>query len=132
MAVDTLWSGVPLLTFGNGVDMGGRVGNSILHELGLEELVANSSDEYKDTAVELATNKTLYTDIRSRLVESCYDPVNRFWNPRLYVHHLEKGYLSAWIRFLEGKNPDHICIDGILPDEEPEFTLPLESCTAET
>lgn len=131
MAVDTLWAGVPLLTFGNGVDMGGRVGFSILSELGLWDMVANSTEEYKDIAVALGTNKEFYMDVRSRLVESCYEPLNRFWNPRLYMHHLEKGLFNAWSRFLEGKEPEHIAVESSDPKLDHEFSLPkneAESC----
>lgn len=112
MAVDTLWAGVPLVTFGNGVDMGGRVGMSILHELGLPELIGESNEQYVQIAKQLATDEAFFLDIRRRLVETSREPLNRFWNPRLYVHHLEKGLSAAWERFLDGKPPAHIQVDG--------------------
>lgn len=39
-AADNLWAGVPVLTYGTSVEMGGRVGASILSTLGLTDMIA--------------------------------------------------------------------------------------------
>ena len=110
MAVDTLWSGVPLLTFGYGVDMGGRVGYSILTTLGLDEyLVAKSDKDFVKRAVHLATNKEAYANIHARLVETTRkESLNPFWDTKLYVKNLERGFKAAWEIFQDGEAPRNI------------------------
>eukprot|EP00947_MAST-08B_sp_MAST-8B-sp1_P004702 g4702.t1 len=135
MAVDTLWSGVPLLTWGNGKDMGGRVGVSILTTLGLPELVVNTSKAYEATAVRLATDEEFYGEVYRRLIGgfppaaaaelhdgttgSCpggggsnNSSSNPFWDTKGYVAHLEDGFAQAWDRFVEGKPPGHISVEN--------------------
>lgn len=68
-ANDTLRMGVPLLTLA-GETFVSRMGYSVLHELGLPELVTFSHQEYEDRAVELATNRTELAAIRQRLLTS--------------------------------------------------------------
>src|SRR5262249_28400579 len=53
---NALWMGLPLLTCG-GNTLAGRVGSSLLHAVGLPELVANSLDEYEALARKLATDR---------------------------------------------------------------------------
>src|SRR5262249_30233467 len=54
-AADALWAGLPLVTkLGRGFPA--RVGASLLHAMGLPELVADSVEEYERLARELAEN----------------------------------------------------------------------------
>ena len=110
MAVDTLWGGVPLVTFGNGVDMGGRVGYSILKTLGREgDLVAQSNDEYVAIAVKLASDPAAYDEVRARLVQTTRaGSLNPFWDTERYVKNLERGFERAWEAFIGGKEPANI------------------------
>jgi hypothetical protein len=71
MAVDTLWAGVPLLTWGTGKDMGGRVGKSILTTLGLPELVAMNTTQFESTAVRLAVDEAFYMQLHRRIADGC-------------------------------------------------------------
>lgn len=68
-ANDTLRMGVPLLTLA-GETFVARMGYSVLHELGLPELVTFSHQEYEDRAVELANNRNKLAAIRQRLLNS--------------------------------------------------------------
>ena len=54
-ASDALWAGLPVLTkLGNG--FAARVAGSLLHSIGLPELITETEEQYESLALELATN----------------------------------------------------------------------------
>ena len=116
MAVDALWGGTPVLTWGNGVDMGGRVGASILTTLLSpvlrSYLIANDDADYVTKAVRLANDKILHAKLRDALLKggrsSSSSSLNRFWNTSSYVYFLERGFEMIWNRFQSGLEPDHV------------------------
>ncbi|MBF0293907.1 MAG: tetratricopeptide repeat protein [Magnetococcales bacterium] len=63
---DALWSGVPLVTL-QGNAFAGRVGASLLHAVGLPELVASDPEGYLALAVELARHPDRLAALRERL-----------------------------------------------------------------
>ena len=109
MAVDCLYAGVPVVTWGDGTDMGGRVGLSIVHTLGLaRELAANSTAQYVDVAVRLGTDPAFYTGVRDKLVATTTaTPLNPFWDIRRYTRNLERGLVGAWENYLAGRH-EHV------------------------
>jgi predicted O-linked N-acetylglucosamine transferase (SPINDLY family) len=68
-ASDALWAGVPVLTR-LGETFAGRVAASLLHAIGLPELVASSSDEYQQLAIKFAMDPELLSEKKRRLVEA--------------------------------------------------------------
>ena len=119
MAVDALWGGTPVLTWGNGVDMGGRVGASILTTLLSpvlrSYLIANDDADYITKAVRLANDKILHAKLRDALLKggrsSSSSSLNRFWNTSSYVYFLERGFEMIWNRFQSGLKPDHVRVE---------------------
>jgi len=65
-ASDALGSGLPIITI-CGNTFSGRMCSSILHAVGLPELVTYSAEEYESLAIELATNPSKLVDIKNRL-----------------------------------------------------------------
>ena len=65
-ASDALWCGVPLVTLA-GEPFASRVAGSLLHSLGLDELITRSPAEYEAKTRELATSPSKLADVRSRL-----------------------------------------------------------------
>ena len=63
---EALWMGVPVITL-RGDRHAGRVGTSILTRMGLEELVAESHDEYVGIGIKLAQNITALESLRASL-----------------------------------------------------------------
>ncbi len=63
---DALWMGVPVLTL-NGATAVGRGGRSILSNIGLPELVAETAENYVDKAVALAGDLPRLSELRSTL-----------------------------------------------------------------
>lgn len=68
-ASDALWAGLPLLTC-SGQTFASRMAGSLLHAIGLAELITNSLAEYEEKAVSLATNRAELASLRKRLAEN--------------------------------------------------------------
>ncbi|HET9404972.1 MAG TPA: tetratricopeptide repeat protein [Burkholderiales bacterium] len=101
-ASDALWAGLPVLTC-LGTTFAGRVAASLLHAIGLNELVTHSLEEYEALALELAANRKRLDDIRSRLA------ANRATHPLFdtdrFRRHIEAAYTKMWERHQRGEPP---------------------------
>jgi predicted O-linked N-acetylglucosamine transferase (SPINDLY family) len=90
---DSLWMGVPVITL-SGKTAVGRVGRSILSNLGLTELIAPTPDEYVRIALDLANDldrlAKLRAELRPRMLGS---PLK---NPRQLTQDLEAALRKAW------------------------------------
>lgn len=65
-ASDALWAGVPIVTCA-GSSFAGRVAASLLHAVGLPELVAGSLEEYEALALEFAEHQAALAAIKAKL-----------------------------------------------------------------
>jgi predicted O-linked N-acetylglucosamine transferase (SPINDLY family) len=63
---DALWSSCPVLSI-VGATFASRVAGSLLHAVGLSELVTTNLDDYRNMALLLAHNRARLADLRSRL-----------------------------------------------------------------
>ena len=99
--MDALWGGVPLVVYGNTLEMASRVGVSMISTLGLPELIAKDQEDYNDVS--------WYHSIRRRLVRTCYQaqPMHPLWDMELYVRDLETGFAMVWENFLTGHIPQN-------------------------
>ena len=70
-ACDALWGGLPLITK-VGEQFVARCGASYLNAIGLPELIVETDEEYEALAFELATNKSLLTSIKEKLLNNHY------------------------------------------------------------
>jgi predicted O-linked N-acetylglucosamine transferase (SPINDLY family) len=88
-ASDALWAGIPVLTL-LGNTFPGRVAASLLHAVGLPELVTKTSQEYEQRAIELARDPMALKSLKERLLE------NRMLKPLfdtpLFAKNLESLY----------------------------------------
>ena len=72
-------------------DMSARVGASMLHTVGIPELVASDLASYRSISIDLATNTTFFNDVRKRLVAAADSTINDdvtnnpLWNMARYV-----------------------------------------------
>jgi predicted O-linked N-acetylglucosamine transferase (SPINDLY family) len=101
-ASDALWMGLPLVTC-QGRAFAGRVAASLLHAIGLPELVATSLADYEALALRLASDPALLAAIRRKLAEnrtSCalFD-IDRF------RCHIEAAYQQMVDIFQRGEPP---------------------------
>ncbi|NTV14203.1 MAG: tetratricopeptide repeat protein [Desulfobulbaceae bacterium] len=93
---EALWMGVPVVTL-QGPRHSGRVGASIMHQIGLEELVAESPEQYRQLALTLAKDSDrlvgLRGGLRQRLSQSPLLDRERF------ATSLESSYRHIWRRW---------------------------------
>ncbi len=95
---DGLWMGVPIITL-SGRTAVGRAGRSILSNIGLSKLIANSPQEYKRIAVELANDlprlRELRSSLRRRMQRSPLMDAPRF------ARDVESAYRQMWRKWCE-------------------------------
>ncbi len=91
-ASDALWAGLPVLTH-PGPSMVSRMAGSLLHAVGLPELVTDSEEAYEDLAVQLATQPERLQALRQKLITQ-RDTCALFDTPR-FVRHLEDALIAT-------------------------------------
>lgn len=67
--IDMLWAGVPMITL-LGATFAGRVGASLMHSVGLSELVCATEDGYLEVAELLYNDRHYYRNVRRRLADA--------------------------------------------------------------
>ena len=89
VASDALWAGLPVLAL-LGESFAARMAASLLHAIGLPELVAASEREYEEKAVALVSDARALSQVREKLER------NRLSHPlfdtRAFTRHLEDAY----------------------------------------
>jgi protein O-GlcNAc transferase len=108
-ASDTLWCGVPVLTF-KGRTFAGRVAASLLEAAGLAGLVARSLDEYEAKALAIARDKGALAALKERLAEN-RDVCPLFDTKRL-ARHIETAYGIMHERREKGLLPEGFAVPG--------------------
>jgi len=109
---NALAAGLPILTC-RGETFAGRVGASLLHAVGLPELVTNSLEEYEALAFKLAIDRDLLRSVRRRL-EANRATCALFDTDRLR-RHVESAYETMWERYSRGEPPASFSVAPI-PD----------------
>jgi predicted O-linked N-acetylglucosamine transferase (SPINDLY family) len=101
-ASDALWAGLPLVTT-MGETFASRVAGSLLHAVGLPELIAPDLAGYEALALELATMPGRLAEMRTR-IEQNRDACPLFDTDR-FRRHIEEAYLMMHERHARGLNP---------------------------
>ncbi len=104
---DALWGGAPVLTC-TGNTFAGRMAASLLHTMGLPELVTGSLDDYQTQAVHLAHHPAKLEALRQRL--SANRATSPLFNTRLGTRHIEAAYVEMHQRAAAGLPPAHLRI----------------------
>ncbi|MDZ4848081.1 MAG: tetratricopeptide repeat protein [Pirellulaceae bacterium] len=98
----SLRMGVPIVTL-VGDAMASRVAGSLLHAVGLPELITNNFDEYEALARKLATNPLDLQAIKSRLASNL--PKCDLFNGAVFAKNVERAYLAMWEQCKSGARP---------------------------
>jgi protein O-GlcNAc transferase len=92
-AADALWAGLPLLTC-TGNTFPGRVATSLLHAIGLPELICDSLEDYEIRAMELARNRNVLNEYRARLRQ--VGALEGLFDTKRFTSELEVAYQELW------------------------------------
>ena len=109
-ASDALWAGLPIVTC-PGETFAGRVAASLLHAVGLPDLVTRSLAEYEALAFKLATEPERLGAVKARLAaqrETC-----PLFDTDRYRRHVEAAYAAMHERHLRGEPPAHFSVAAI-------------------
>lgn len=106
-AADALWAGLPVLTC-PGQTFASRVGASLLHALGLPELIASSRTEYETLALAFATDRERLGAIRKKLARNI--PTHPLFDTALFARHIEAAYRAMHERCLQGLPPQRFAV----------------------
>jgi predicted O-linked N-acetylglucosamine transferase (SPINDLY family) len=104
-ASDALWSGLPVLTL-IGQSFPARVAASLLHAIGLPELITHTLEEYEALAIRLAKNPDEMAVIKEKLA------ANRLtmplFNTPLFTKDIEAAYIKMYGCYQENLLPGNI------------------------
>ena len=116
---DALWVGLPMLTCA-GRTFASRVGASLLHAVGLPELVTDSLEAYEALAVRLATEPGLLAALRQRLADNL--STAPLFDVARYTRHLEAAYGQMVARARDGLAPAAFAVarEEITPQAPPD------------
>ena len=99
--------GLPVVTC-TGKAFAGRVGASLLHAIGLPELVTSSLAEYEELALSLARNPQRLAAIRARLTRNC--DTEPLFDTARFTRNLETAYTTMWERQQRGLPPTSFAV----------------------
>ncbi len=97
---DALWMGVPVVTLGGQTAIS-RGGVSILTNVGIPELIAESPDQYVRLAADLAGDLPRLTHLRSNLREKMR--MSPLMDAPRFARNMEKAYREMWMTFLSAQ-----------------------------
>jgi predicted O-linked N-acetylglucosamine transferase (SPINDLY family) len=99
---EALWMGVPVVTL-RGDRHAGRVGASLLSQIGLTDWIANSVEEYLKIAVTLARNPGVLDEFRHSLRPSI--AASPLCDGSAFARKMEAAFRTMWRHWCEGPYP---------------------------
>jgi protein O-GlcNAc transferase len=109
-ASDALWAGLPVITK-LGDSFAARVAGSLLHAVGMPDLVTDSTEAYEALALDLARHTERLAEVRARLDR------NRLTTPLFdcdrFTAHIERAYVLVQARYEEGLEPVDIVVPPV-------------------
>ncbi len=109
-ASDALWAGLPVLTC-KGEAFAGRVATSLLHAVGIPELITSNREDYQTLALKLARDPALLAEIKAKLVRN-RDACPLF-NTERFARHIEAAYTTMWETWQRGEVPKSFSVEPI-------------------
>jgi len=107
---DALWAGLPVLTRAGG-SFAGRVAGSLLHAVGLPELVTYDLAEYEAMALKLARDRRLLESLRARLERNKRSAP--LFDAERFRRHIESAFTTMWEMRQRGENPGAFSVPPI-------------------
>ncbi len=104
---DSLWMGCPLITC-RGATFAGRVGASLLHAVGMDELVTETLEDYEARANALLADPAALAALRRRLTET-RDTAPLFDTPA-FTRAVETALARMWDSYCRGQPPEAFAV----------------------
>lgn len=112
-ASDALWAGLPVLTRA-GKSFAARVAASLLHAVGLPELVTETVEDYEALALALARDPQRLHSLRDKLNEQKGN--SPLFDAKRFARDIEAAYVAMHERHLKGLPPDVIEVADLRGD----------------
>jgi len=126
---DALWAGLPLVAL-NGRHFASRVSASLLHGLGLDELIVDNLDAYRDLALALARDPARLASLRERLATA--RNTAPLFDTQRFIRNLERAYAAMQARQEKSLAPDHIdVLEEASPDQQRQAAAAFAGGNAE-
>ena len=108
-ASDALWAGLPVVTC-PGKTFAGRVAASVLHAVGLADLVAPSLAAYESLALKLARDPDALAEVKARLARN--RETAPLFDTAAFARHIEAAYVEMTARRQRGHAPAAFAVEG--------------------
>lgn len=92
-AADALMAGLPVVTYVGG-SFPSRVAGSLLHAIGVPELITHSLNEYEALALRLARDTALLADFKARITTN--KTSHALFDTKGFCFNLEAAYVAMW------------------------------------
>ena len=102
--------GLPVLTC-KGAAFAGRVAASLLHAIGLPELITPNLEDYQTLALRLAGDRAPFAEIKAKLLDH-RDSYPLFDTVR-FTRHIEAAYTTMWETWQRGEPPKSFSVEPI-------------------
>jgi protein O-GlcNAc transferase len=109
-ASDALWAGLPVLTC-LGPTFAGRVAASLLHAVGVPELVTTSLEEYEALALKLATDPALLGALKAKI--AAHRRTHALFDTARFCRGIETAYVTMHERHRRGEPPEGFAVAAI-------------------
>ena len=116
-ASDALWAGCPVLSWA-GRSFASRVAGSLLHSAGLADLVVSDLDQYRQLAVNLATDQSQLKTMKGRVRDARNSALFR---TDQFCRDMESGFIRMAEKARAGQPPGTI---DLRPVSYTHLTLP--------
>ncbi len=101
-ASDALWAGLPVLTC-EGESFSGRMAASLLHAIGVPELITSNLEDYQALALKLARDPARLAEIKAKLAHN--RDTYPLFNTERFARHIEAAYTTMWEIWQRGEAP---------------------------
>jgi predicted O-linked N-acetylglucosamine transferase (SPINDLY family) len=109
-ASDALWAGVPVVTR-PGEAFAARMAASLLHAIGMPELITHTPEEYVALAVRLGNEPAFLAATKAKL--SANRTTQPLFDTDRFRRHLEAAYVAMWERTQRGEPPADITVAAV-------------------
>jgi predicted O-linked N-acetylglucosamine transferase (SPINDLY family) len=109
-ASDALWAGVPVVTR-SGEAFAARVAGSLLHAIGMPELIAATPEEYVALALRLGREPRYLATVKAKL--AAHRLTQPLFDTERFRRHIEAAYETMWYRHQRGEAPASFTVEPL-------------------